>query len=152
NENIQSLNEKKEKAYEETDLGGSISVDMISGILGAQNFSMPAGYINEKDIDYLVKVGDKIEDKEEMENLLLFDTGVDAVGKVYLKDVADIKLKDNSDEVYAKINGNNGVMLTFQKQSNFSTSDVSNSIWEKIEELEGENEGINITALMDQGE
>src|SRR5699024_10238876 len=45
-----------------------------------------------------------------------------------------------------------GVMLTFQKQSNFSTSDVSNSIWEKIEELEGENEGINITALMDQGE
>ncbi len=62
---------------------------------------------------------------------MLFDTGEKAVGKIYLKDVADINNKDNSDKIYAKINGNNAVMLTFQKQSNFSTREVTANINEK---------------------
>ncbi len=33
---------------------------------------------------------------------MLFDTGEKAVGKIYLKDVADINNKDNSDKIYAK--------------------------------------------------
>ena len=38
---------------------------MISGILAAKNF-MPAGSINVDGNDYLVKVGDKIQDVEEL--------------------------------------------------------------------------------------
>ena len=75
---------------------------MISGMLAAQNFSMPAGYVSEEGIDYLVKVGDKIKDIDEIKNLLLFDTGEEGIGKIYLKDVADIDYKDNSEEVYAR--------------------------------------------------
>ncbi len=152
NQSIIELEDSKKKAYEETDLGAAISTKMISGILAAQNFSMPAGYVSEKDVDYLVKVGNKIADVEELKGLLLFDTGVEAVGKVYLDDVTEIKLKNNSDKIYAKVNGNNAVMLTFQKQSDFSTSNVSKSIWEKINKIKDENSDINITALMDQGE
>ena len=152
NDNLTKLEQAKEEAYEETDIGQAISPQMISGILAAQNFSMPAGYVNEEDQSYLVKVGDKIQDIEEMKGLLLFDTGVDSVGKVYLEDVTEVKLTNNSDKIYAKVNGNNAVMLTFQKQSDFSTSDVSKSIWEKIEKIKEDNEEIGIVALMDQGE
>lgn len=152
NKNMEEFKKSREEAFKQTSLDGVISTNMISGILKAQNFSMPAGYVNEEGTDYLVKVGNKIEDIDEMKGLLLFDTGVDAVGKVYLEDVADIGLKDNSQDIYAKVNGNNAIMLTFQKQSDFSTADVSNSIWERIEKIKSENEGINITALMDQGE
>lgn len=151
-EKINQFEVAREETFKKSSLKGVISTKMISGILTAQNFSMPAGYVDDGNRDYLVKVGDKIKSLEEVENLLLFDTGEDAIGKVYLKDVAEINYKDNSKEIYAKVNGNNAVMLNLQKQSNFSTSEVSKNIWDKIDELVGVNQGLSITALMDQGE
>ena len=38
---------------------------------------MPAGYVTEGDDEILVSVGDKIADKGEMENLVLFDLELD---------------------------------------------------------------------------
>ena len=40
-------------------------MDMISQILFAQNFAMPAGYIEEDGIQYMVSVGDEIVDEDE---------------------------------------------------------------------------------------
>lgn len=151
NNKIDEFENAREDAFKKASLEGVITKKMISGILGAQNFSMPAGYVNEEGTDYLVKVGDKIKDLDEMKNLLLFDTGEEGVGKVHLKDVADIDYKDNRDDIYAKVNGNNAVIINFQKQSNFSTAEVSKNIGKKMEELSKENEGLNFTALMDQG-
>ena len=55
---------------------------------------------------------------QELENTLLFmHMDVDGVGDVRLSDVADIALTDNAGESYAKVNGNDGVLLSFQKQS-----------------------------------
>lgn len=151
-ENLEQLEGKKQEAFEKASLEGIITKDMISGIITAQNFSMPAGYVQGDNKDYVVKVGDKIADIEQMKNLLLFDTGVEEVGKIYLKDVSEVEYIDNSDEIYAKVNGNNAIMLSFQKQSNFSISDVSDNINQKIEILKEKNADLNITALLDQGE
>lgn len=151
NSQMAKLQSSKEEAFKNADLEGVITEEMIAGILTAQNFSMPAGYITEDGVDYLVKVGDKLEDQEEMGELLLFDTKVDDVGKVYLKDVADIMAKDNSEELYAKVNGKDAAILTFQKQSNYSTAEVSQSIREKVDEITSKEKDITITNLMDQG-
>ncbi|MCF6465017.1 efflux RND transporter permease subunit [Clostridium sp. Cult2] len=152
NEKIEEFDKAKEEAFKKASLDGVITPDMISGILAAQNFSMPAGYVSsEEGIKYLVKVGDKIKDVNVMENLLLFDTGEDVIGKIYLKDVADISKKDNSKDIYSKVNGNDAVMLVFQKQSTFLTSDISKDIREKSRELSLEYEGLSFTDLMDQG-
>ena len=91
----------------------------------AENFSMPAGYITEDEEKYLVKVGEEFSSIEELENLLLFNIDVEGAGNIYLKDVAQVSFTDNSDEMYAKINGNDGIILSFQKQSTYSTSEVS---------------------------
>jgi len=78
-EEIEEFESAKKEAFKKASLDDAISPEMISGILAAQNFSMPAGYVsNEEGIKHLVKVGDKIKDETEMENLLLFDTGEDA--------------------------------------------------------------------------
>lgn len=151
NRQIEEFEKSREEAFKKATLDGVITTNMISGILTAQNFSMPAGYVTESGNDYIVKVGDKINNIEELKNLLLFDTGENSVGKIRLNDVADIKHIDNSEDIYAKVNGNDAVVLTFQKQSNFPTAEVSNSIKERIEELQIENEGLSITPLMDQG-
>lgn len=149
---LEEFEQAKEEAFKRASLEGVITAEMISGILKAQNFSMPAGYISQEGgSKTLVKVGEKIEDISQMENLLLFDTGEDVIGKVYLRDVADVSLKDNSKDLYAKVNGSNAVMLVLQKQSNFLTSSVAKDIREKMAELESEYEGVRFTNLMDQG-
>ena len=99
----------------------------------------------------LSKVGDKIENLDQLEKLMLFDTGEEGIGKIYLSDVAEVSKVDNSEDTYAKVNGNDAVMLTFQKQSNFSTAEVADSIRKKSQELSLEYEGLSITTLMDQG-
>ena len=152
NEKIEEFEKAKKEAFNKASLDDAITTEMISGILAAQNFSMPSGYVsNEEGTKHLVKVGDKIKDVVDMENLLLFDTGEDVIGKIFLRDVADINMKDNSEDVYAKVNGNDAVMLVFQKQSTFLTSEVSKQIREKTEELSLEYDGLGFTNLMDQG-
>ncbi len=140
---------QKEAAYKNADL--PITMDMVSQILTAQNFSMPAGYIEEQGAATLVRVGNKLEDKEELRRLLLFDTGEDGIGKIYLRDVADVDVQSNAGELYAKINGENGLLLSFTKQSTYSTALVSKNIEERFKSLSGEYEGLKFTTLMDQG-
>ena len=118
----------------------------------AQNFNMPAGYITEGEEQYLVKVGEEYASLEELENTLLMHMDVDGVGDVRLSDVADIVLTDNAGESYAKVNGNDGVVLSFQKQSTASTATVSQRINSAIAQLQEQNPGLHITPLMDQGD
>ena len=66
--------------------------------------------------------------------------------------MADVFVADNSDSVYASINGNPGVMLTFSKQSNYPTATVSGNISDKFDELSGRYEGLTFTTMMDQGD
>lgn len=149
NKGIESLEEAKEGAISSADISKTITPEMIGNILMAQNFSMPAGYIKEGEKEYSVKVGDEFSQKEEIENLLLFD--IKDVGEVRLKDVAEVSFSDNSGDTYTNINGNDGVVLTFQKSSGFATTDVTKSINKEIENLELTDDKVNVTTLMDQG-
>ena len=150
-ESIKKFEESRDEAYKNANISGMLTKDTISKILMAQNFSMPAGYISQDGNDYIVKVGDKVKDIKELENLVLFNIDVAGIGDIKLKDVAKVEMIDNSDDIYAKINGNDGIILTFQKQSTASTSEVSDKINETIENLTEENKDMHITALQDQG-
>ena len=48
-------------------------------------------------------------------------------------------------------NGHSGILFTMQKQSGYSTGEVSKRIKEKFAELEETGENIHIVELMDQG-
>lgn len=149
----EQLADAKEQALEQADVNSIITMDMVTQILTAQNFSMPAGYITDTDeTEYMVRVGDKIADLDELKNLVLFDLGVDGLEPIRLSDVADVFVTDNSDEVYARINGNDGIILSFSKQSNYATATVSDNLQERFEELSEKYEGLHFTTMMDQGE
>ena len=146
------FDQARDAAYKKADLSGVLTADMLGNILMAQNFNMPAGYITEGEEQYLVKVGEEYASLEELENTLLMHMDVDGVGDVRLSDVADIVLTDNAGESYAKVNGNDGVVLSFQKQSTASTATVSQRINSAIAQLQEQNPGLHITPLMDQGD
>ncbi|MCR5792220.1 MAG: efflux RND transporter permease subunit [Lachnospiraceae bacterium] len=151
NEKIDGFDDTRKEAEDKADISGTINSDMIIQFLKAQNFAMPAGYVVQGNEDYLVRVGDKVEDVEELKNLVIFNPQMDGVDPVKVSDVADVFWSDNSDETYAKINGNPGVVLTIQKQNTYSTAQVSKSITKKLDQLKDQNKDLRVTNLMDQG-
>ncbi|MEG0616817.1 MAG: efflux RND transporter permease subunit [Oscillospiraceae bacterium] len=146
------LAESSDEAYKKAGLSGVITSEMLSNILKAQNFAMPAGYIKDGDTKTLVKVGDALGSEKDTADILLMNMDIDGVGDVRLSDVADIEMTDNSKDSYAKINGNDGVVFTIQKQSTASTATVSNRIADAINSLQQSNNELHITPLMDQGD
>ncbi len=147
----EDLEEARENAYDQADMNGILTVDTVKSLLAAQNFSMPAGYVTEEGIDYLVRVGDKPEDIEALKKMPLINTEMDGVDIITLGDVADVFMTDNSGDIYANVNGAPGIMVTIQKQTGYSTGDVSDRILDKFEQLKAENEDLILITLMDQG-
>ncbi len=129
-----------------------LTKDMIAKLLSAQNFSMPAGYLNEDGSQWLVSVGDEIEGVQVLEQIPLFSPGVGSLDTIVLGDIASVRITDNSDSTYAKINGENGVLLSFSKQSSYATATVSDSIESRFRELEEIYPGLSFTSLMSQGD
>ena len=150
-ESEEDLEENRQNAYDQADMNGILTVSTVKSLLAAQNFSMPAGYVTEDGVDYLVRVGDKPEDVEALKKMPIMNTEMDGVDIIYLEDVADVFMTDNSADIYTNVNGNPGVMLTIQKQTGYSTGDVSDRIKEKFKDLQEENENLTLITLMDQG-
>lgn len=146
-----TLKDTSKTTKENTDLDKIITKSMVENILTAENFDMPAGYITDDDTSYLVRVGDKIETDGDIQDLVICDMGLDGLDPIRLSDVADVAVTDNSDEVYAMVNGNQAVALTMEKATGYSTGDVTDRILERFDELEAANEGLHISVLMDQG-
>ncbi len=141
-----------ESTKESADLNTILSLDTLNNLLVAQNFDMPAGYADGPEGQYLVKVGDSIDAVENLGDTVLIDLNMDSVGVIKLSDVADIEKIDNSETVYAKLNGEPGMMVSFEKQTGYSTGNVTDLILEKFESLEkSEEENIHFAVLMNQG-
>lgn len=145
-EQLKSAEKEAENSVKVEDI---LSIDTVKTILQAQNFSMPAGYVEEDGIDYLVRVGDKFKSLDELKNFTILD--MEDIDPVKLSDVAKVELVNDADETYAKINGKPGIVLSIQKQTGYSTGDVSDRVLERFERLRDENEGIHTVTLMDQG-
>lgn len=141
----------RKAALEQADVSRLLTKEMVSGLVMAQNFAMPAGYLYQGEDQYLLKVGDAFSGVEEVENALLLHMDAGDVGDVRLYDVADVTVIDNSGESYARMNGNPAVAVSIQKASTASTSEVSKTVNAAIEELEEKYPGLRITPLMDQG-
>lgn len=148
----EEFRQQRDAAYKQAGLDGILTQSMISQMMMAQNFSMPAGYIQSEEGQTALKVGEKFQSLEELENWVLFRYDVGEVGEIRLTDIAAVRLADNSGELYAKINGNDGVLLTVQKSSIASTSGACDNLYAAMEKLQERYPGLHLTALSDQGQ
>ncbi len=146
-----SFEDAKDAAYQGADMDTILTTDMIEGILTAQNFEYPAGYVTEDDVEYLVRVGEKFDDVESLSDFVLLDLGLDGLAPIKLSDVADVFVETNEDKIYAKVNKNPGIILSIAKQNEYSTKEVSDRISDRFEEISKEDGDVSFTTLMDQG-
>ena len=146
------LEESENSALDKSDLNTVLSIDTLSQLLTAQNFDMPAGYVNDADgTQYIVQVGDKVKSVDDLNNLVLMDMNMDGIDPIRVSDVANVEITDNSGNNYAVINGNPGIILSMEKQTGYSTGDVTDRLLDKFDSLEKQNDGLHTTVLMNQG-
>ena len=149
---IDTVESTRKDTLSQADVNKILTMDMVSGILTAQNFFMPAGTIEGDGVSYMVSVGEELTEVDQLKDLLLFDMGMDGVAPVYLKDVAAVMLTDNRDKTYTRLNGMDSIMLTFEKQSTYATAESTNNILARFDELEAEYDGLKFVSLMNQGD
>lgn len=150
-EQLGQFDQTKEDALEAADLNKTLTIDMITNLLMAQNFSMPAGYITEGEDEYLVRVGDKLQDVDSVSKMVLFDPNIKGIDPINLGEVADVFLLNNADEMYAKVNGNNAITFSFEKQNSYATAEVSEAVKARLQEISAEYSDLHVIYLMDQG-
>ncbi len=147
------FNDQRDEALENAGLDGVITMQTVSGLIGAQNIAMPAGYVYDKDDEQvLVRVGNKFDTLDGVRRMKLFSLGLDSVDEVRLLDVARVELTDDREDVFTKLNGQDGILLSLDKQSTYSTADVAKTVMAKAKALAEENPDLHIVDLMNQGE
>ena len=144
--------ENRDEALENAGIDGIITVQTISAILGSQNLDLPAGYVSNGDDRYLVSVGTEFSSLAELKQVKLFSLGLESVDDVRLLDVASVEISDNSADLFTMVNGERGIMLSFEKQSTASTAEVAENITAESAKLMEENPRLHVTEMMNQGD
>ena len=145
--------DSRDEALENAGLDGIITVETVAGLIGAQNFSMPAGYVHDpEDTEHLVRVGDQFKSLDELRGMKLFSIGGEYVDEVRLQDVASVEITNDSEDTFTKVDGIDGILLSIEKQSTFSTTEVSNLVGQKSDELMAENDSLHVVDMFNQGE
>ena len=147
---MKSFKEGRKAALKNANINPLVKPETLSQVLYAQNFSMPAGTIEDKTgTEWTLKIGDNFKSVEELSHTLL--THISGVGKIRLEDVADVVIADNVGESYTRINGKDAVVLAVYKNSTASTSDVAKTCNKATKQLMEQHPGLRVTPLMDQG-
>lgn len=145
-----SYEESAKTARENANLDTLLEMDTLSKMLSAQNFDMPAGYISDDKTQYLLKVGEEYDSIEELEDTVLCK--IDGVGKIKLSDVAYVTVIDDADKNYARIDGEDAVVLAVMKSSTAFTSEVSKTCNTAMQNMEKRFDGVHFLNAMDQGD
>lgn len=151
NDAVENYEKQKKETLRHANAEELVSIDTLAALIYAQNFAMPAGYIDDQyDNSWLVKVGTSFKNLEELENIVL--TNIKDIGDVKLSDVADVIQLDNADQSYARLDGENAIVLSIFKSSTSGTNEVSRNISKATEELKEQHPGLSILTMMDQGD
>lgn len=140
----------REEALANANLDKLLNISTLSQLIYAQNFAMPAGYIDDKnDESWLLKIGEEYGSVEDLRGALL--TTMEGLGDIRLGDVATVTIIDNADESYARLNSEQAVILSIFKNSTTGTNETAKNCLAAFEALEAKYEGCNVETIMNQG-
>lgn len=127
-----------------------VSFNSVTQNLLLENFDLSGGNISRGNIEYIVRVTGKFENVDQIREVLI-PTG-SGQGLVKLSDIANVKDTYKEVSTSARVNGEESVGLTIQKQTDSNTVSVANRVRDEIEELKKEYKNLNIVPIADQAE
>ena len=110
----------------------SVTPAMISTALSQTNFISSNGYLTDYNRLYLTVTDANVENLDELENLIVSNNGKRVL---QLKDIAVLKVAEQTQYIRVNANGKSAVLMAVVKQPNANLIDVTSGVSLKIDEL-----------------
>ncbi len=105
----------------------------ISSALSQTNFIQSNGYLSDYRFMYLTVTDASVNSKEQLENVVLSNSGKRIV---LLKDIATVQIQEAKEYVKINANGREGILLAVIKQPNANLIDISDKMKAKLHDLQ----------------
>lgn len=115
--------------------------------LRRDNFTLPAGHIDDAGRRFLLRIDTAYTDLEEIRNYPLKEG-------VFVKDIADVRMARAYRDTVSRVNGKRSLTLTINKESDRNTVEVCAAVREQLEALKTDArlKGFEFTIYFDQSE
>ena len=112
-----------------------LSILQINQAIQTSNLDFPTGKIKDDNQQIMIRLAGKFSNLSELENLIITrDNNTGATVK--LKDIAEIQDSEKDVEIINRINGNDCIGITIQKQTDANAVKVSELVRLKLKEIE----------------
>ena len=129
------LDEEKMSQY-------GLNISTVGQMIGAADFTIPAGSVSNGNQDMSVSAVADIDSLEAIRNVTL-TTGTGAL--IHLSDVANVQYKEKEASSISRYNGNDNISLSITKTQSASTVDVCNRIQKVLNNYETNGISFEIT-------
>jgi len=111
----------------------NMSVEMVGGIIQAENINMPAGNVKMGQMDYQLKVQGEFVESNQIGNIIL---GSYNGQTIKVSDIAEVKDSIRDMTIDEKINGVQGIRMFVKKQSGANTVEIAEQVKKQMIEIE----------------
>jgi len=123
-----------------------ISPQQVVGAIQAQNLSVPAGHITENGQNLLIRTPGEFDSLDDLRNIVVGGGSA----PVFLRDIATVEDSFKEASRYSRLNGQDSVVLSIQKQSGTNTVQVADAVKEEIARIEADNPDLRVVIARDQ--
>ncbi|MEP7254422.1 MAG: efflux RND transporter permease subunit, partial [Ferruginibacter sp.] len=109
-----------------------LTPDAITTALNATNFIKSNGFVSDYRYLYLTVTDATVHSKEDLQNIIIKNDGKRII---YLKDVADVQIREAVEYTKINANGHDGILAAIIKQPNSNLVAISAAMEKKIAEL-----------------
>ena len=125
----------------------NLNIQQLAQNLRAENITAPAGDINVGELEYNIRIDTEFETINDIRNVVVSNQNNQTI---FLKDIAEIQDALEEPDRIERINGERGVTIVVQKQSDANTISVANNVKETLPELEANlPQDVNLRTVID---
>jgi|AntRauTorcE11897_2_1112592.scaffolds.fasta_scaffold04525_3 HAE1 family hydrophobic/amphiphilic exporter-1 len=128
----------------------NIDFNTVTQNLMLENFNVSGGQINRGNVEYIVRVTGKFKSIDQIREVVI-PTGSRG-GFIKLSDIATVKDTYKEVSTIARVNGEDSIGLTIQKQTDANTVSVAQSVRDEIKAIQEDQPNLNMVPIADQAE
>lgn len=129
--------------------GYGVSFNQVVSMLQSENINLPGGSVEYGSKNLIVKSMGEFSSVSEIREVPI---ALPSGGIVYLYDLAEITDGLKSQSTYTRMNQENSVGVSIQKQTTANTVAVVNLVKDEIEQIKKDNPEVDIQLVFDQGQ
>lgn len=139
----------------------NLTAETVASKIESMNRNVSGGTIVEQDIEYTVKGVNLLKDMDDIAHIIVAfkNPSTDAQNNassvkapVYLKDVAEISLKNKEPENVTRYNGERSISISIYKENKYNTVKAVENITAKLEELQKSMPGYEFNVISNQAD